>query len=99
VLSGHGGLDVLQDGAGDDTPGGDDYLAGDRRNDVLDGGTDTDTAFGGGGTSTCLDVEKGRCDGYPPAPSGFANGRTTRFAGAVPLRLRQLVERYAPTLG
>jgi len=80
------------------TLGGDDFLAGDQRNDVLDGGADTDTAFGGAGTNTCLDVEKGRCDGYAPDGSGPMMGRTTAVARVVPPVLRPLVKRYAPSL-
>ena len=45
--------------------GGDDFLVGNDRADVLDGGDGTDEAWGGGGRNTCVDIEAGDCDGYP----------------------------------
>ncbi len=45
--------------------GGDDYLLGGSRSDVLDGGEGTDEAWGGRGRDTCIDTELGDCDAYP----------------------------------
>ena len=45
--------------------GGDDFLLGAERADVLDGGEGTDAGWGGEGRNTCLDTETGDCDGYP----------------------------------
>lgn len=52
--------------------GGDDYLLGGARSDVLDGGEGTDNGWGGPGQNTCLDTEVGDCSGYPwdEAPGG-----------------------------
>ena len=47
------------------TLGGDDFMLGDRRDDTLDGGDGTDEAWGGKGSNTCLNDERGKCDGYP----------------------------------
>ncbi|MGB0099523.1 MAG: calcium-binding protein [Nocardioides sp.] len=58
--------------------GGDDWLMGDRRNDLLDGGDGTDTAWGGAGRNTCIDVEKGDCNGMLSHRTRVAAGDRTR---------------------
>jgi Ca2+-binding RTX toxin-like protein len=45
--------------------GGDDFMIGAQRRDVLDGGDGTDEAWGGKGRNTCLNTETGSCTGYP----------------------------------
>lgn len=43
------------------TYGGNDWIRGTARNDVLSGGRGTDTAVGGGGNDTCRHIEAGTC--------------------------------------
>lgn len=43
------------------TYGGDDWLRGTDRDDLLNGGAGTDEADGGGGNDTCLGIERGSC--------------------------------------
>ena len=71
--------------------GGDDFLLGGGRADVLDGGEGTDEAWGGGGRNTCLDTEAGDCDAYPwdsVATRAFVAGpRTTAPERVGPQRI------------
>ena len=71
--------------------GGDDFMIGGERRDVLDGGDGTDAAWGGGGQNTCLNTETGSCTGYPweetDRRSSLAAGGWTGLAADVPDRL------------
>jgi Ca2+-binding RTX toxin-like protein len=71
--------------------GGDDYLLGEQRDDVLDGGDGSDTAWGGRGDNTCIDVESGSCTAYPwdrgQARTPFVLHRGTQVRDISPDRL------------
>lgn len=71
--------------------GGDDYMIGAERNDVLDGGDGTDALWGGEGHNTCLNGETGSCTGYPwdttATRARVATHRQAPFSGTSPRRL------------
>jgi len=83
------------------TAGGDDVMIGGAADDTLDGGAGSDQAWGGEGTNTCLNDERGNCNGYPWDTAALARTLPPRMhVGSfrdVP-RLRRLVARYAPHL-
>ena len=75
--------------------GGDDYLVGAQRHDVLDGGDGTDTVWGGKGQNTCLNAESGSCTGYPwDAGSMRARGIVSSPPGLSTTPPHRLVSRW-----
>ncbi|WP_425489931.1 hypothetical protein [Nocardioides ungokensis] len=81
------------------TLGGDDVMHGDTGDDSLDGGDGTDEAWGGKGTNTCLNDERGTCNGtvqaIPAAGRILSTSPDAGFARSIPA-VRRVLATYAP---